>query len=144
MAKNTFTMRVQKKGRSKYLTLTIAPAILLLYFLTRLLSAGFFPFIEYAGLVSTIISMSFMMLLAYFFIFRKNHTIEIQDNKIIETSFSGKEYCRIKTEQISSIRRNFLNEIVLVDKSGKRLLCVEPNMTNFDLFEQWLIRHNIQ
>ena len=87
--------------------------------------------------------MAIMMILGYFLIFRKNHRVEVKDNQIIETDWRQREACRIEVSQIHSIKRNLLNEIIIVDENGNRLLCVESNMTNIPKFEQWLERHNI-
>ena len=143
MPKNSFVMCAQKQGRMKYLLLTVVPPIALMCVVSRVLDFGIKINSEVVSLVLVYLPMIFMVILGYFLIFRKNHRVEIKDNQIIETDWREREVCRFKASQIHSIKRNFLNEIIIVDQNGNRLLCVESNMTSFQKFEQWLQEHNI-
>ena len=136
-------MSVQKQGRLKYLVLAMGIPTLLMYLLQQPaignilpLKDSLFDFYLYGPIF-------FMAVLGYFLIFKKNHCIDVKNNTVIETDWRGKNCRVIKTEQIWAYRRNILGEIILLDKHGTRLLCVESNMTNFDAFRQWLVRHDI-
>ena len=143
MSKNSFVMHAQKQGRMKYLFLTLIPPTILLYLFSSLLQSGvqFSNIIHHACLY---IPLAGMTILAYFFIFKKNHRIEVKDNTITEYDWRKNESCRIKASQIYVYKRNWLREIILIDNNGNKLLCVESNMSNFHEFEQWLERHHIQ
>ena len=136
-------MRTQERGRMKYLLLTIVPPIALMYFISIILDYGIIINGIIADLVLIYLPMIFMAILGYPLIFRKNHQIEVKDNLIVETDWRQREVCRFRASQIHSIKCNFLNEIIMIDTNGNRLLCVESNMTNYQKFEQWLQEHNI-
>ena len=142
MAQNSFVMHAQKQGRMKYLFLTIVPPIILLYLFSLLLQSGvqIGNSIRYIFLYVPLVGMA---ILAYYFIFKKNHRIEVKDNTIIEYDWRKNESRRIKVSQIYVYKRNWLREIILIDNNGNKLLCVESNMSNFHEFEQWLERHHI-
>ena len=144
MPKNSFVMRSQKQGRMKYLLLTMVPPIALMYLVSKLLDCCIKLNSVVVDIVLIFLPMTFMMILGYFLIFRKNHQVEVKDNQIIETNWRQHEICRFKVSQIHSVKRNFLNEIIIVDKNGNRILCVESNMSNFQQFEHWLQEHNIE
>ena len=144
MSTNSFLMRPQKAGRMKYLILTIFPPIGLMYLVMNLMQNGLIPQIKALGMFSIYGSMAIMMVISYFLIWKKNHTIEVKDNTLTEKNWRSELSVKIKTSQISGYRRNFLGEIILVDANSKKLLCVESNMTNRDRFEQWLTAHNIE
>ena len=139
MAPNTFTMLVQKQGRMKYLLIVMSVPILFLTLLSWLMDLNILPRTQ----ILFWPSIAIMTVLGYFLIFQKNHRIDVNGFMIIETDWRGRENRKIKAKQIHSIRRNFLNEIILFDENNTKLLCVEPNMSNFDLFQQWLASHNI-
>ena len=143
MHDRTFVMHAQKQGRMKYLLLTLIPPIFLLYLFSRFLHLGVQSENNFIIHLCTYLPILGMMILGYFLIFKKNHRIEVRDNKIIEYNWRQKEICRINVSQIYSYRRNWLSELVLMDANGNRLLCVESNMSNFHNFEQWLEIHNI-
>ena len=144
MAGNSFSMQSQKQGRIKYLLLTICPALVLMYLFQYLLSLDVLPRGSTWGLIYTSIPMAVILLTGYFLIFRKNHQVNVCDNTIVEINWQRKESRRIRSTQIDSVRINALKELILLDKDGNKLLCVESNMTNRDRFEQWLAAHNIE
>ena len=144
MSTNSFLMRPQKAGRMKYLLLTIFPPIGLMYLVMNLMQNGLIPQSKALGMFSIYGSMAIMMVISYFLIWKKNHTIEVKDNTLTEKSWRGNIAAKVKSSQIAAFRRNLLDEIVLVDADSKKLLCVESNMTNRDRFEQWLTAHNIE
>ena len=137
------TMYPQKNGRIKYLLLTMIPPLVLMYLFQFLLQRGFLPGGSAWGLIYISISMALMMINGYFLIFRKNHSILIKGNTLTETDWLRKEAAPIKASQIHSFRKNILNEIVLLDEHGTKLICIESNMTNFAQFERWLHDHRI-
>ena len=144
MSTNSFLMRPQKAGRMKYLLLTMFPPIGLMYLVMNLMQNGLIPQSKALGMFSIYGSMAIMMVISYFLIWKKNHTIEVKDNTLTEKTWRGELSAKVKTAQIAEYRRNFLGEIVLVDADGKKLLCIESNMTNRDCFEQWLAAHHIE
>lgn len=143
MAPDSITMCVQKQGRTKYLLLTLVPPLTLMYLLQYLMQCNILPNSSVWRLIYICVAMLTMGFLGYYMIFRKNHQIDINGKTIIETDFRGKQSCCITISQISSVRRNFLNELILLDKGGKKLLSVESNMTNYDQFKDWLSNHDI-
>ena len=144
MPGNGFSMQPQKQGRIKYLLLTMCPALVLMYLFQNLSILDILPRGTTWGLIYTSIPMAFMLLTGYFLIFRKNHQINVNNHTIVEINWLRKESCRIRSTQIGSVRTNALKEIILLDKDGNKLLCIESNMTNRDRFEQWLAEHNIE
>ena len=144
MSTNSFLMRPQKAGRMKYLLLTMFPPIGLMYLVMNLMQNGLIPQSKALGMFSIYSSMAIMMVISYFLIWKKNHTIEVKDNTLTEKTWRGELSAKVKTVQIAEYRRNFLGEIVLVDADGKKLLCIESNMTNRDRFVQWLAAHHIE
>ena len=143
MVSSSFTLLPQKSGRMIYLILTICPVTLLMQCTTWLIEFNILPTSKYLAFVYLTIPMILMVILGYFLIFRKNHKIEIQDDTIKETSWRNK-VSTISVHEIASVRRNILREISLLDADGKKLLCVEANMTNFDQFLHWLERYHKQ
>ena len=143
MAKNTSDMNVQKQGRMKYLLITMVPPLAVMYLPMLLMQNGLIPPNRILGLSVFYGSMAGMMVISYFTIWRKNHIIEVLDNTLREKSWRGPVITTVKTSQIAAFRRNFLGEIILLDKENRRLLCIESNMTNHDRFLNWLAAHNI-
>ena len=144
MPKNTFTMSTRKQGRMKYLLLTMVPPVSFMYLVMSLMQNGLIPQSRALGMASIYGSMAAMMVISYFLIWKKNHSIEVKDNTLTEKSWRGNTAATVKTSQISRIRRNLLGEIILEDIDGRRLLCIESNMTNRDRFELWLTAHHIE
>ena len=143
MVENTFSMSAQKAGRMKYLLLVMGIPLLFMFLLAQLIAAGILPPTKILVEIITYIPALMMIALGYPLVFKKNHTIEVDDYALLETDWRGRKHEAIKTEQISSYRQNILGEIILLDENRKPLLCVESNMTNFDAFQQWLVRHDI-
>ena len=144
MAKNTFNMNVQKQGRMKYLLITIVPPLAVMYLPMLLMQNGLIPPNRILGLSVFYGSMAGMVIISYFMIWKKNHIIEVRDNTLTEKSWRGTVITTVKTSLVAASHRNFLGEIILLDKENRRLLCIESNMTNRDRFEQWLKSHNIE
>ena len=88
--------------------------------------------------------MAGMLVISYFMIWKKNHIIEVRDNTLTEKGWRGPVITTVKTSQVVAYRRNFLDEIILLGKDDRRLLCIESNMTNRDRFLEWLAAHNIE
>jgi len=120
-----FILKPQNQGLGKYFTLCLLAA-----FVASLLpqiGAGFFTFVTVAILLA----------------FIKSHWFVVFENSIIEKNDRGRFIRKVTADQIHHYRINFFDEIILLDSTGRRLVCVESNMTNFDTFRQWLARHNI-
>ena len=134
---NGFTMSTRKPGRMKYLLLTVFPPVAVIYLCTGLIELGILPVSEITRYFLLAVWAIMMGTLGYFLIFKKNHQLDINDNTITETDWR----CRVTQRPVShvrSFRRNWLKEYILLDENGKRLVCIETNMENFDLFEQWI------
>lgn len=144
MAKNSFHMKYQKQGQLKYLAITFVPPIAVLLLCYVLALNGLIPENNILANLIIFVPLGSIAVIGYFTILKKQHNVEVKDNTLTETNWRGTIVLRIKTEQIGCYRRNFLKEIILLDKSGTRLLCVESSMTNLDRFEQWLKSHHIE
>ena len=134
---NGFTMSTRKPGRMKYLLLTVFPPVAVIYLCIGLIELGILPVSEITRYFLLAVWAIMMGKLGYFLIFKKNHQLDINDNTITETDWR----CRVTQLPVShvrSFRRNWLKEYILLDENGKRLVCIETNMENFDLFEQWI------
>ena len=136
-----FKMEPGKKGRIKYLILTLFPAYLVMSLLQRLAAQGVLPANDLTGFLIMSSALVMMGTLGYFLIFRKNHIIEVSDISLAERDWQGKVRI-IGVSKIRSWRKNLLGEILLLDENKKVLLCVESNMENLDLFRKWLDKHN--
>jgi hypothetical protein len=100
------------------------------------LIASFLPQIGTGFLAFTAVAIAFAS--------TKSHTIVVYENSLIEKDDRKRFIRKVTTEQIHYIRKNFLGEIILYDFDDQRLMCIEPNMDQFDRFEQWLAVHNIE
>ena len=134
---NGFTMSTRKPGRMKYLLLTVFPPIAVIYLCTGLIELGILPVSEITRYFLLAFWAIMMGTLGYFLIFKKNHQLDINDNTITETDWRCR-VTQIPLSHVRSFRRNWLKEYILLDENGKRLVCIETNMENFDLFEQWI------
>ena len=137
----SFKMEPGKKGRRKYLILTLLPAYLVMSLLQRLAAQGILPANDLTGFLIMFSALVMMGTLGYFLIFRKNHIIEVSDISLAERDWQGKVRL-ISVGKIRSRKKNLLGEILLLDENKKVLLCVESNMENLDLFQKWLEKHN--
>ena len=134
---NGFTMSTRKPGRMKYLLLTVFPPIAVIYLCTGLIELGILPVSEITRYFLLAFWTIMMGTLGYFLIFKKNHQLDINDNTITETDWRCR-VTQIPVSHVRSFRRNWLKEYILLDENGKRLVCIETNMENFDLFQQWI------
>ena len=139
-----FVLCTQKAGRMKYLLLTLCPPLLLGYVVTQLMKRGVLPAGSAVGLITIVVMCALLLVLEYFLILRKNHTLKVEGSTIREKRMlSSRAQTVVEARQIHSVRRNFLGEWLLKDGNGKTLLCVESNMSDRDLLEEWLGRHGI-
>ena len=134
---NGFTMSTRKPGRMKYLLLTVFPPVAVIYLCTGLIELGILPVSEITRYFLLAVWAIMMGTLGYFLIFKKNHQLDINDNTITETDWRCR-VTQIPVSHVRSFRRNWLKEYILLDENGKRLVCIETNMENFDLFQQWI------
>ena len=74
----------------------------------------------------------------------KHRTILVFDNSLTEKDSEGRFIKEINAQQIGSFQRTCLGKLSLVDRNQLQLLSIKSNMTNRDLFEQWLVSHNIE
>ena len=132
-----FTMSTRKPGRMKYLLLTVFPPVAVIYLCTGLIELGILPVSEITRYFLLAVWAIMMGTLGYFLIFKKNHQLDINDNTITETDWRCR-VTQIPVSHVRSFRRNWLKEYILLDENGKRLVCIETNMENFDLFDQWI------
>ena len=143
MSDTSFTMSPMKQGRMKYLILTVFSPVLVSYGWLWLAETGMLPQNRVTATLSMILQVSFMCVLGFFLILRKNHSLEVQEHCILHTDWRRRSASAIQANQIRSYRRNFMGELLLLDEAGKVLICVEPNMSHHDLFLQWLQDHHI-
>ena len=136
-----FKMEPGKKGRIKYLILTLLPAYLVMSLLRRLAAQEILPANDMTGFLIMFSALVMMGTLGYFLVFRKNHTIEVSDISLAERDWQGKVRL-ISVGKIRTWKKNLLGEILLLDEHNKVLLCVESNMENLDLFRKWMDKHN--
>ena len=142
MTDTVFTMAPAKQGRIKYLLLTLVPPMLVTYAWKWLMECGILPSNRAIVMIGLFLAMAALVCLGCFLIFQRNHVLEVSEGAILHHSWRGST-STIQVNQIRSFRRNFLNELLLLDENGKVLLCVESNMSNLDLFRQWLESHHI-
>ena len=136
-----FKMEPGKKGRMKYLFLTLAPAYMVMSLLTRLASQNVLPATDLTGFLLMSTGLVMIAVPGYFLIFRKNHIVEVSDISLAERDWRGKVRL-ISVSKIRSVRKNLLGELLLLDENKNVLLCVESNMENRDLFLAWLEKHS--
>ena len=142
MPDTSFILQPTKSGKLGRLLLTICPATLLMQCITWLIELDILPTSKILALVYLAVPLLLMATLGYFLVFRKNHRIEICSDVITETTLLNKTNT-IHVHDIGSIRRGLLREVILLDAMGKKLLCVEVPMTNFDQFLHWLEQHHL-
>ena len=118
------------------------PPLLIMQSFNLLVEYGILPASRILFVINLILWTVSIGFLGYHLIFKKNHYIEISDSTITETDWLRKKRT-IRASQISAYRKNMLRETVLLDSENKRLLCVEANMDNQELFHEWLIAHHI-
>ena len=116
-------------GRFKNLLLTLAPPLVLMYLLRYLIDGGVIPNTNGMASLLLLIPLAFIWLLSDRLIYRKNHTIAVFAQYMIDTNNRKKER-RIDFNQVCSVKTNFLGEIVVKDAHGKILLYIEENMEN--------------
>ena len=123
-----FTMKPRMHGFIKYILLALVPSA----------AVGFLLAWDSAAWI--------FILLAAALILPRSHCIVVFEKSLTEKALHGRNRFirKVNAEQIACYRRNRLGEIVLLDPQGRKLLCVEPCMTNQDLFEQWLTSHHIK
>ena len=126
MEQTYFVLKPQLRGQLRYL------AVALLCAIPFALLHGIKGFV--AAFVAITISISII----------KNHTIVVYEDSLIEKDFRGRFIRKVFASQVNHYRKNFLNEVTLINADSKPRLCVEPYMTNRDCFEQWLVSHNIE
>ena len=78
-----------------------------------------------------------------FLIFKKNHHFEVSEKRIHVKEITGQAW-DLPAHRIRRYRRNLLGELILLDEDGKRLLCVESNMSEIEEFQVWLERRGIE
>ena len=123
-----FTMKPRMPGLIKYVLLAAVPSV----------AAGL--------LISWNAAAWVFILLAGVLLLPRSHSIIVFDNSLTEKALHGRNRFirKVNADQVDHYRRNPLREVVLVDAQGRKLLCIESNMTNRDRFEQWLTSHHIE
>lgn len=142
MAKHSFSVTPSRSGRIRYILLTMVPPLVLAFLLQELMKDGVIPGGVWEWLYC-LGCLGLMGLLLYLLLLRKRHQFQIRDDMVTEISWLGKEVRTFSAARIGSCRRNGLNELILLDKNGKRLAKIEGNMNNFDRFRKWLEKHDI-
>lgn len=84
-----------------------------------------------------------MVLLAYLFIFRRNHIITVTGAEIQNcNTITGKE-TTFSVAEIQSVKAGLFGDLVLIDREGKKRLYVEKNMSCYDHFLKFLQMHGL-
>ena len=126
MEQSFFAMKIWKWGLLKYVLLAVLPS-LLISFITGPEGAAWL-----------------FLMLAAILLHNRNHSIIVFHTSIVEKDFRGRFIRRIYEDQIDHASKNFLDEIILWDSEGHKLICVESNMSNRNQFELWLAEHHIE
>lgn len=92
---------------------------------------------------SVILGLALMVVLAYFFIFRKNHSVTVTETEIRNHDTMTNKETVISIGEIQYVKTGLLGDLVLIDREGKKRLCVEKNMSCYDRFQNFLQEHNI-
>ena len=144
MAQNRFDMKPMPKKRTKYVLLALLLPIGIIALFMILTEIGMIPASQTFTNIVIYGSMILMSLMSYAMVINHNHTIEVRGSTVTEKGPNGKEKRKFQAKQISKIRRNAMGEMILLDQSGEKLLCMETSMSNYDLFLQWMESHNIE
>ena len=124
-----YVVKPMPGGRLKYMLLTLAPPLVVMYLLRYLIDGGVIPNGNGRAPLLLLIPLAFIWILSNRFIFQKNHSIAVFAHHMVETNMRGKER-EILFTQIHSVKTNVLGEVVAKDVNGKILLCIEDNMEN--------------
>ena len=116
-------------GRTKYLLLTVAPPLLVIFLLRYLIANGNIPNENGMASLLLLIPLVFIWILSERFIYSKIHSIAVYVHHMTETNRRGKTR-DIPFNQVQSVKRNWLGEWVVKDASGKTILRIEENMEN--------------
>lgn len=143
MGRSSFIMRPTKSHLGRYILLGFGPMILLMSL--YLLLKEYIPLLQnqVAGKLIIGLALGYFSIFALFIIPKKQHSLEIKNHAITETNLYGRTITKIKANQIHRVRRNFLDELLLLDNKGTVLLCVGPHLENHILFLEWLSDHDI-
>ena len=144
MARSSFIMHPTKSYINRYLLLMFLPplAIMGLFLLLveyHILDSSYLIAILFLGSAFVYLFISIIWFFA-----KKQHTLEIKNHAITVKSLFGNVITKIKVKQICSVRRNFLDELLLLDETGTVLLHVCPHWENRILFEEWLLDHELR
>ena len=128
MEKTFFTMKPRMQGLLKYILMSLIPSVVVGFLMDWNAAAWVF------------------ILLTVILLFPRAHTFVVLDDAIMEKATHGSKrfICKIPAERIDHYRRNSLDEIILEDADGRRLLCVESHLSDRDRFLNWLAAHNIE
>lgn len=128
MEKPFFTMKPQMRGLFKYILLTLIPSLLVGFLIGPDAAAWVF------------IPLSFVLL------FPRAHMFVVFDDAIMEKATWGSKrfICKVSAERIDHYRKNSLNEIILEDADGRKLLCAESHLSERVRFYEWLAAHHIE
>ena len=116
-------------GRTKYLLLTVALPLLMIFLLRYLIANGSIPNENGMASLLLLIPLVFIWILSERFIYSKIHSVTVYVHHMTETNRRGKTR-DIPFKQVNSVKRNWLGEWVVKDASGKTILRIEENMEN--------------
>lgn len=116
-------------GRTKYLLVTLAPPLVVMFLLRYLIDSGIIANMNGKASMLLLIPLVFIWVLSDRLIYRKNHEIAVFVHHMEETNWRGK--CRkILFSDVRSVKTNWMGELIVKDEAGKTLLCIEANMEN--------------
>ena len=116
-------------NRMKYLLLTLAPPLVAMYLLRYLIDGGVIPNDNGRASLLLFIPLACIWILMDRLIYRKNHTVSVYAQYMVETNRKHKQR-KIEFSQVHSLKKNLLGEIIVKDAAGNTLLCLEENMEN--------------
>ena len=128
MEKTFFTMKPRMQGLLKYMLMSLIPSIVVGLLM------------DWDAAIWVFIPLGTVML------FPRAHMVVVFDHAFMEKATWGSKrfICKIPAERIDHYRRNSLDEIILEDADGRRLLCAESHLSERDRFLNWLAAHNIE
>lgn len=128
MEKPFFTMKPRMRGLLKYILLALVPPAVVGLLMDWDAAAWVF------------IPLSVVLL------FPRSHMVVVFDDAFMEKQAHGGKrlICKVPATRISHYRKNALDEIILEDAHGNKLLCVESLLSDRDRFLDWLAAHHIE
>ena len=144
MSISAFIMEPSREHRSRYIFAAFLPFLVTMFLLRWIVNS--IPAINnsfYNQFAVYVSILEFCILSFIFIIYKRNHTLKIDNHSITEIGVHGQQITKISVKDILCVRQNIMEEILLCDINGIVLLRVEPYMTNITRFLKWMAAHNL-